>query len=301
MWGQATANVLNICPPLRPGCNYCRPSTLKGSYSKGRVDVARLVTRVVINSPWAFEPWLLSGCVSGDLSSSYDGSHFRNVMNRTQQLSTRHPPPRRLRHLFPRAIQSTIERVEASNGKGTPDGKGKGKRRRLIMMRHAESEERPIDARDHDRPITDLGKRTAQEIAKELQDKGWLPELIVCSNATRTRQTLSAMCEVVSALKTARTQFRGSLYSVAALDGHTRHHLQELISEAASDAVQTIMALGHNKGWEEAASAMSGTEVRLETSNAALLEVNSQSWDDALSEETRWQLVDVLVPEIPLP
>eukprot|EP00884_Botryococcus_braunii_P022693 jgi/Botrbrau1/9107/Bobra.0305s0014.3 len=226
MWGQATANVLNICPPLRPGCNYCRPSTLKGSYSKGRVDVARLVTRVVINSPWAFEPWLLSGCVSGDLSSSYDGSHFRNVMNRTQQLSTRHPPPRRLRHLFPRAIQSTIERVEASNGKGTPDGKGKGKRRRLIMMRHAESEERPIDARDHDRPITDLGKRTAQEIAKELQDKGWLPELIVCSNATRTRQTLSAMCEVVSALKTARTQFRGSLYSVAALDGHTRHHLQ---------------------------------------------------------------------------
>jgi hypothetical protein len=33
--------------------------------------------------------------------------------------------------------------------------------------------------------------------------------------------------------------------------------VQELISEAASDAVQTIMALGHNKGWEEAASALS--------------------------------------------
>lgn len=32
---------------------------------------------------------------------------------------------------------------------------------------------------------------------------------------------------------------------------------QELISEAATDAIQTIMALGHNKGWEEAASALS--------------------------------------------
>jgi phosphohistidine phosphatase SixA len=32
------------------------------------------------------------------------------------------------------------------------------------MMRHAESEERPVDTRDHDRPITEFGRRTAQQV-----------------------------------------------------------------------------------------------------------------------------------------
>lgn len=34
------------------------------------------------------------------------------------------------------------------------------------------------------------------------------------------------MSAVVSAFSTARTQFRGSLYSASALDGQTRSHLQ---------------------------------------------------------------------------
>jgi hypothetical protein len=48
----------------------------------------------------------------------------------------------------------------------------------------------------------------------------------MCSNSKRTKQTLEAMSAVVSAFSTARTQFRGSLYSASALDGQTRSHLQ---------------------------------------------------------------------------
>jgi hypothetical protein len=36
--------------------------------------------------------------------------------------------------------------------------------------------------------------------------------------------------------------------------------------------------MGHNKGWEEAASMFSGDSVLLETCNAALLEAAGKSW-----------------------
>lgn len=36
--------------------------------------------------------------------------------------------------------------------------------------------------------------------------------------------------------------------------------------------------MGHNRGWEEAASMFSGSSVELKTCNAALLEASGKSW-----------------------
>lgn len=38
--------------------------------------------------------------------------------------------------------------------------------------------------------------------------------------------------------------------------------------------------MGHNKGWEEAASMLSGASIELKTCNAALLEASGQSWNE---------------------
>ncbi len=64
------------------------------------------------------------------------------------------------------------------------------------------------------------------QVAARLAEKGWLPDLIVSSNSTRTKQTLDTMAEAHPAFSEADTLFRGSLYTVAALDGQTRKHLQ---------------------------------------------------------------------------
>jgi hypothetical protein len=48
--------------------------------------------------------------------------------------------------------------------------------------------------------------------------------------------------------------FLGSLYTMAALDGHTRDHLAEVVAAEAAAGHTTCLCLGHNKGWEEAAS-----------------------------------------------
>ena len=38
--------------------------------------------------------------------------------------------------------------------------------------------------------------------------------------------------------------------------------------------------MGHNKGWEEAASMLSGASIELKTCNAALLEAIGKSWEE---------------------
>ncbi len=51
-------------------------------------------------------------------------------------------------------------------------------------------------------------------------------------------------------------KYFASLYAVAALDGQTKRHIAECIVGAAADSVACVMCVGHNKGWEEAATAL---------------------------------------------
>ena len=64
------------------------------------------------------------------------------------------------------------------------------------------------------------------QVAEKLAERGWLPDLIVSSDSTRTKQTLETMADAHPAFAAADTLLRGSLYTVAALDGQTRKHLQ---------------------------------------------------------------------------
>jgi polyadenylate-binding protein len=63
-------------------------------------------------------------------------------------------------------------------------------------------------------------------VAEKLAERGWVPDLIMSSDSTRTRQTLATMIEAVAGFGEADAHFRGSLYTVAALDGQMRKHLQ---------------------------------------------------------------------------
>ncbi|KAJ9518852.1 hypothetical protein QJQ45_026099, partial [Haematococcus lacustris] len=105
--------------------------------------------------------------------------------------------------------------------------------------------------------------------------QGWRPDLILASNATRTRETLMTMMTASPALEQVDAHYYGSLYTVAALDGQTQQHLSECLLEVVnSDKHSCVMCVGHNKGWEEAASSWSGRAIKLGTATAALLQVS---------------------------
>src|SRR5260370_41087711 len=56
-----------------------------------------------------------------------------------------------------------------------------------MLLRHAKSDW--PDVPDLDRPLAKRGRRDAPRIGRWLRDHGYLPEVVVCSAARRTRQT----------------------------------------------------------------------------------------------------------------
>ncbi|KAI4298865.1 hypothetical protein L6164_032379 [Bauhinia variegata] len=170
--------------------------------------------------------------------------------------------------------------------------------RRLILLRHARSSRENRSLRDHERPLSKSGKADAAKISRKLQELGWIPELILSSDAARTKETLKIMQEQVEELVKAEVHFVSSFYSIAAMDGQTAEHLQKVICRYSRDEILTIMCMGHNKGWEEAASMLSGASVELKTCNAALLEASGTSWDEAftLAGFGGWKLQGIVKP-----
>eukprot|EP00195_Chlamydomonas_chlamydogama_P010681 CAMPEP_0202905084 /NCGR_PEP_ID=MMETSP1392-20130828/32444_1 /ASSEMBLY_ACC=CAM_ASM_000868 /TAXON_ID=225041 /ORGANISM="Chlamydomonas chlamydogama, Strain SAG 11-48b" /LENGTH=221 /DNA_ID=CAMNT_0049593019 /DNA_START=204 /DNA_END=869 /DNA_ORIENTATION=- len=205
--------------------------------------------------------------------------------------------------------------VTAAPPSSQGEGAG-GVYRKLILLRHADSDS-PANVRDHDRPISDKGKQEAAEIAQKLIEAGWIPDMVLASNAKRTKQTLDEMGNVIESLGDVDAHLYGSLYTVAALDGQTRQHIEECLLEVVDDAKNyCVMCVGHNKGMEEAASSFAKQAVKLKTASAALLQCAAASWadvlrphaagvspsssvgsiDDADCEVAVWHLVDVITP-----
>ena len=61
----------------------------------------------------------------------------------------------------------------------------------LLLMRHAKSSWANPDLIDFDRGLNDSGNRAAQAMATHLSQEMPLPDMIICSSAQRTRETLA--------------------------------------------------------------------------------------------------------------
>ena len=128
----------------------------------------------------------------------------------------------------------------------------------LLLLRHAKSSWVDPTLPDHDRPLASRGRRDAKRIAKHLAGLEFEPELVLCSSAVRTRETLEL---VRPALGNSKVLFEDGLYGASS---------DELLGRirVVPDAVGSVMLIGHNPGLEQLALllASSGDELRrLET------------------------------------
>jgi phosphohistidine phosphatase len=115
----------------------------------------------------------------------------------------------------------------------------------LYLLRHAKSSWTDRTLPDWERPLARRGHRDAKRIAEHLVQLEIAPELVLCSSAERTRETL----ELVSpGLKAASTEVRleAELYAASA------EKLLERI-RAVPEAVASVMVIGHNPGLQDLA------------------------------------------------
>ena len=107
--------------------------------------------------------------------------------------------------------------------------------KRLFLVRHAQALNNS-DSGDSGRSLSSKGKDDAVALGKTMQGNDYIPDVILCSPALRTRQTLEG---VQCSIKQDNSHFIDILYN-----GSTGDYLYEI--QKVSDAYNNILFIAHN-------------------------------------------------------
>ncbi len=166
--------------------------------------------------------------------------------------------------------------------------------RQLLLMRHAKSDWKDVGLGDNERPLNSRGKATAPIMAHWVFEHDYLPNLVICSGAIRTQQTLELMMQQWSTIQTTNPSLvlpqviiENSLY--LAPDSLILNIARSNATENKSFA--RIMMLGHNPGMEVLASKLGGCDVAIPTGAIAILvpSSNEGDWPDDWQDAKMWK------------
>jgi phosphohistidine phosphatase len=145
-------------------------------------------------------------------------------------------------------------------------------KRRLTLIRHGNAEQ-DSDVRDFERPLSRKGLGEAQEMARRFQERSLVPDLILVSAATRTRETAEAFARELG-VAARLMQADDSLYLA---DGD--HILSKI--RAVGPRVGHLMVIGHNPGISAAAIALAPETVSndLPTCGTLTMLVQCATWN----------------------
>ena len=144
--------------------------------------------------------------------------------------------------------------------------------RRLLLLRHAKSSWDDPSLADRDRPLNSRGRRAATTMGQYLRDHDLAPDLVLCSSAARTRETL----ERLDLGTAARVLIEDDLYAADASDLFAR------LRRAPPDAAMVLL-IGHNPGVHELAIMLTGDVERppaFPTGALAVVRVPAPAWTD---------------------
>jgi len=119
--------------------------------------------------------------------------------------------------------------------------------RRLILLRHAKSDW--PDVPDRDRPLAKRGRRDAPRIGRWLHKHGYQPDVVVVSDAARTRQTWDLVAPELG--ESPAVHFEPRAYAASSLT--LLYLAQELPAR-----YRTALLIGHNPGLSELATSLAG-------------------------------------------
>ena len=163
----------------------------------------------------------------------------------------------------------------------------------LYLLRHAKAAAGEIGQEDHARPLTGRGRRAADRVGDALEQRGELPDFVLCSSSRRTRETLEHVLDRIRARP--RVLIESDLYLA---DGGV---LLERVRTLPDD-VSFAMLVGHNPGIADLADALvtrGSHEARqrlarkFPTGALAILHLDVARWDET---EQGAELAAFIVP-----
>ena len=150
-----------------------------------------------------------------------------------------------------------------------------GKPKRLSLIRHANAEQ-DADVRDFERPLSRKGQGEALEMARRFQERALIPDLILSSAATRTRETAETFARVLG-VATRLLQADDSLYLA---DG------EQILGtiRAVGPLVGHLMVICHNPGISAAAISLAPEAISNDLPTCGTLTMSVTC--------TKWALID---------
>lgn len=156
----------------------------------------------------------------------------------------------------------------------------------LLLLRHAKSSWEDTALPDHDRPLKPRGIKAARRIGRLLRDQNLIPELILCSTATRARETLRLVEE--ESQQHAETDFIAALYHCQPVEFIT-------VLQGVESTVSSVMIVGHNPGMEEWLQNLIGKPETMPTGCLVQLAMPFDDWSQ-VTESTRGELINIWRP-----
>jgi phosphohistidine phosphatase len=166
--------------------------------------------------------------------------------------------------------------------------------RRLMLLRHAKTENDAPSGKDQDRCLDDRGRLDAAEIGGWIARHPPFPDLVLVSPAVRSHQTWELAWEAMKGnVPPPKVEFPPELY------GADPSALLQIIHAAATADPQRLLLVGHNPGLHELAFALTGSgnaaarralADNLPTSGLAVIDFDIEDWDDVSFRAGRLEL-----------
>ena len=166
--------------------------------------------------------------------------------------------------------------------------------RRLLLLRHAKTENDAPSGRDQDRRLDDRGRKDAAEIGGFIATHPPFPDCVLVSPAVRAHQTWElAWAAMKDRVPPPHVELASDLY------GADPAQLLHSIREVSAVDPQRLMVVGHNPGMHELALALTdGGDAagrraladNLPTSGLAIFDFATDDWSDVAFRRGRLML-----------
>lgn len=150
--------------------------------------------------------------------------------------------------------------------------------KQIILMRHAEARPTVTAPSDRERILTMRGWQELESIKSLLQKRLQVVDRVICSNASRTRQTYDGIKNLISA--SAQVSFEDSLYQGSA------NRISDFIM-SINNKNKAVLIICHNPGISDFLNLVNHRDVKtvpssFPTSGVAFLEHQSDFWGDMI-------------------
>jgi phosphohistidine phosphatase len=139
----------------------------------------------------------------------------------------------------------------------------------VLLLRHAKASRDDPELADHDRPLTDRGRRDSRRVGRLMKDEGLVPDWWISSTAARARQTAELVATIVADPELVH---HDRSFYLARPDAYIP------VLRALPDEINSVIVVGHNPGLEDLVAFLTGHDEHLPTAALVVLTFPDKTW-----------------------